>query len=417
MRHSKRATSGRFWTNVASVLSGTAVAQAIPIVGSLVLTRLFIPAASGSYSVWLGYVLVHAVIATMRLDMALAVIPDGAEREEAAGLVLATIVAVGLVAAAIGAPVCLAGWLPAAAGTPLLAGLAVFAAIAASACDAWQGLAAADGTYRVLIKIRIAQAFLVLAAQVGASFVSRDAQALMLGHVAGLALTVALAALSRPISLPRLVGMPHRLAGFWRDQSRFPLFALPADAINTISAQLPLLVVSARFGDDSAGVLALTMRVLGAPIGLLGKSVLDVFRRHAAEGFRERGECQAEYRSTFKVLAAGSLLFVICTFLFAEPIFAFAFGEKWRLAGTIAIWLAPLFALRFVASPLSYVFYIVGRQNIDLAWQVGLLAVIVSALMVPPDLRETLLWYGYGYSAMYFVYLFLSYRCSKGRGS
>jgi O-antigen/teichoic acid export membrane protein len=175
------------------------VAQAIPIVGSLILTRLFAPAAYGGYSVWLGVVLVLAVIATLRLDMALAVIPDGAEREEAAGLVLATIVAVGLVAAAIGVPVWLAGWLPAAAGTPLLAGLAVFAAIVASTCDAWQGLAAADGTYRVLIKIRIAQAFFVLAAQVGASFVSRDAEALMLGHVAGLALTVAFAALSRPI--------------------------------------------------------------------------------------------------------------------------------------------------------------------------------------------------------------------------
>ena len=119
MKHSERASIGRFWTNVASVLSGTAVAQAIPIVGSLILTRLFAPAAYGGYSVWLGIVLVLAVIATLRLDMALAVIPDGAEREEAAGLVLATIVAVGLVAAAIGVGYVLGGGL----FTPLTARL------------------------------------------------------------------------------------------------------------------------------------------------------------------------------------------------------------------------------------------------------------------------------------------------------
>jgi O-antigen/teichoic acid export membrane protein len=408
---------GRFWANVASVLSGTAVAQAIPILGSLILTRLFVPAAYGGYAVWLGVVLVLAVIATLRLDMALAVVPDGPPREVAAGLVLATIAGVGLAAGAFVAPLWLAGWLPAAAGTPLLAALAVFAAVLTSACDTWQGLAAADGTYRVLIKIRIAQAFLILVSQVGTSFVSGEAAALMVGHVAGLALTVVFAVFARPIALPPVGGVARKVVALWRSQSRFPFFALPADAISTVSAQLPLIVVSARFGNDAAGVLALTMRALGAPIGLLGKSVLDVFRRHAAEGFRQRGECRAEYLSTLSVLAVGSLVFVVCTYLFAEPIFAIAFGPKWLEAGTIAIWLAPLFALRFIASPLSYVFYIVGRQNLDLIWQVSLLVIIVTALLLPLGLRATLLWYGYGYSAMYLVYLGLSYSCSKGRAS
>ena len=66
--------NSRFWMNIASVLSGTAVAQAIPILGSLVLARLFVPAAYGGYAVWLGAVLIIAVITTLRLEMALAVV-------------------------------------------------------------------------------------------------------------------------------------------------------------------------------------------------------------------------------------------------------------------------------------------------------------------------------------------------------
>ena len=406
--------SGRFWANVASVLSGTAVAQAIPILGSLVLARLFVPEAYGGYAVWLGAVLIAAVIVTLRLEMALAVIGDGEEREEAFGLVLATIVATGLGLAAVAVPIALAGLVPDALHSPLMVLATLAGAMLAASCDTWQAMAAADGAYRTLIKLRIVQAALIVILQIAASLFWRNAEALIGGHLCGLLLSLAFAATIRRVVIPEWKGLPARLFAFWRSHPRFPGFALPADAINSISAQLPLMILSARFGNESAGVLALTMRVLGAPIALLGRSVLDVFRRHAAEAFRQRGDCRAEYLSTLKVLAAGSLAFVICTYFFAEPFFAFAFGKAWRMAGTMAIWLAPLFALRFVASPLSYIFYIVGRQNIDLIWQIGLLATVTLALAVPSDVRATVIAYSSGYSAMYLLYLVLSYRSSKG---
>jgi O-antigen/teichoic acid export membrane protein len=408
--------SGRFWANVVSVLSGTAVAQAIPILGSLVLARLFVPEAYGGYAVWLGAVLIIAVVVTLRLEMALAVVGDGEEREEAFGLVLATILAVGLGLAAVAVPVWLAGLVPSAFHSPIMVFSTLVAAMLAATCDTWQAMAAADGAYGTLIKLRIAQATFIVALQIAASLFWRNAEALIAGHLCGLFLSLLFAATIRRVILPKRRGLPARVLGFWRAYPRFPLFALPADGINSVSAQLPLMILSARFGNESAGILALTMRVLGLPIALLGRSVLDVFRRHAAEAFRQRGDCRAEYVSTLKVLAAGSLLFVISTYLFAEPIFATAFGETWRTAGIMAIWLAPFFALRFVASPLSYIFYVAGRQNIDLIWQICLLATVVLALTLPHDVRATVIAYGYGYSAMYLIYLVLGYRSSKRAG-
>lgn len=403
-----------FWTNVASVLSGTAVAQAIPLLGSLLLARLFLPEAYGGYAVWLGAVLIAAVMLTLRLEMALAVIPDGRQREEAMGMVAATVLALGLLLALVALALWIFELVPRELGSTFLVLSVAAAAILAATCDTWQAMAAADGTYRLLVKLRIVQAALVVTAQLAGSVFSRSVEALAAGHLAGLAITAIFASIIRPTALPPLAGVLRRLVAFWRDYPRFPLFSLPGDVISAVSAQLPLMVVSARFGNESAGVLALTMRVLGAPIGLLGRSVLDVFRRHAAEAFRERGDCRAEYLGTLKVLGAGSIVFVVATYLVAEPFFGFAFGENWRAAGTMAIWLAPMFALRFTASPLSYTFYIVGRQNVDLAWQVGLLAVIVASLNVPQDVRTTVLIYSYGYSAMYLIYLVLTYRYSKG---
>lgn len=407
--------SNRFWSNVASVLSGTAIAQAVPIIGSLALARFYLPSAFGSYSVWVGVVLILAVIATLRLEMALVVVEDGHPRREAAQFVLATVLLVGLCAGGVLGILWSLGLMLADLKTPFLLGSAVLAAIMTAISDSWQTWAAADGHYRALIRIRVVQATAIVGAQLCGVMISRTPEMLVAGHLVGLLIALSVAAWQLPLALPPFVDLSRRLFGFWCSHSRFPLFALPADSINSISAQLPLLIVSTRFGSESAGLLALTMRVLGAPIALLGRSVLDVFRRHAADAFRRRGDCRDEYVSTFRILSVSSLAFVAGTVLFAQPLFDLAFGAKWTMSGVIAIWLAPLFALRFVASPLSYIFYVVGKQHIDLVWQIGLIIVVLCALWLPATFSETMLAYAYGYSAMYIVYLGISYIYSKGQ--
>jgi O-antigen/teichoic acid export membrane protein len=201
---------------------------------------------------------------------------------------------------------------------------------------------------------------------------------------------------------------------FLKRQRRFPLLALPADLVNSVAAQLPLIIVANRFGAEFAGLLALTLRIVGAPIGLLGASVLDVFRRRSAASFMERGECRAEYLDTFRVLALGSVLVAIALSWAAELFFVFAFGDAWRMSGTIAVWLMPMFALRFVASPLSYMMYVAQRQHLDLLWQLGLLGVTWASLTLPSSPFSALQAYGVGYSSMYVLYLYLTFRLSLG---
>jgi O-antigen/teichoic acid export membrane protein len=404
----------RFWSNVASVVSGSTVAQAIPIIGSIALARVYAPEAFGSYSIWVGLVLILAVIATLRLEMALAVVDEGDNRLEAVHLVAVTAVFVGIVMGSCIAALWFYKLVLSSFHTPLLILALIFAAIMTAISDTWQSWAAADGAYPTLIHIRIAQAAAIFATQFGGAFISSTPETLILGHMTGLVIALCIAYWRLPMPLPSIQGLPRRLRSFWSAQSRFPLLALPADAISAICSQLPIFIVSSRFGTESAGILALTIRVLGAPIALLGRAVLDVFRRYAADAYRRKGNCRSEYISIFRVLLFCSVLFVICTFLFAEPIFRLAFGPQWAMSGLLAIWLAPLFALRFIASPLSYVFYIAGKQNIDLLWQIGLLIVLLCALWLPNSMNSAVIAYSYAYSVMYLIYLGLSYRSSKG---
>lgn len=393
------------------MLSGAAVAQAVPLAGSLVIARLVSPADFGLFAAWLGVASVAAVLITGRYEHALPLEADGAPRRDAAaailGLVAAGAVAIGVVGAVVVAlaPAWLRGM------TPWLVALLPLSAGAIAAAQVWQSWAAAEGRYRDLSIMRVAQALAVTLGQIVLAFAASGPLPLAVAHVAGV-----LFALVVSVRLLPTRPWPDRpsMAAFFRRHRRFPQWSLPADAINTAAGQLPVVLVASRFGAEFAGLLALTLRTLGAPIGLLGSAVLDVFKRRAAVAFRERGECRAEYLDTLRVLAIGSTCAALLFALAAEPLFALAFGPTWQRAGTIALWLLPLFALRFVASPLSYMVYIAGKQPVDLAWQCVLAVMTLGTLLLLAPAERALQGYGAGYSALYVVYLILSYRFSLG---
>ncbi|UCJ15187.1 hypothetical protein K5Q02_15095 [Pseudomonas sp. MM211] len=161
--------------------------------------------------------------------------------------------------------------------------------------------------------------------------------------------------------------------------------------------------------------MALTMRVLGAPAGLVGKAVLDVFKRHAMKSIREVGNCRDIYVKTFVVLMLASTVMVACTVFLAEDIFQTAFGPNWTQSGVMAIWLLPMFALGLIASPLSYIVYLVEKQYVDLLWQVSLMIVAILALYGFSSSKSTLIGYGVGYAVMYIIYISISYRLSGGQ--
>jgi O-antigen/teichoic acid export membrane protein len=402
----------RFWARVSTVLTGTAVAQVIPILGSLVLARMYAPAAFGLFATWLGMAQLAAVAATGRYENALALQGDGEPRRTAAIATLAVVGGVGALLFVASMLVLATGGISGVPTTLLL--LFAPTAVAIATAQVGQAWAAGDGKLGALSGMRITQAAAVTGAQIIAGALWPNAEALAAAQLIGLLVGLAWAMRAMPLGG---AAWPSRTAmlAFCRERRRFPVLSLPADGINTAAAQLPLLIVGGRFGAEAAGCLALTLRVLAAPVGLLGSAVLDVFKRDSAAAFRERGECRTIFDRTFRVLATGSAVVALLLAVTAEPLFAAAFGERWRLAGTMALWLLPLFALRFVASPLSYLFYVAGKQHVDLVWQALLLAMTLATLWAPADARGALIAYSAGYSAMYGVYLFLSFRYSRGR--
>jgi O-antigen/teichoic acid export membrane protein len=157
------------------------------------------------------------------------------------------------------------------------------------------------------------------------------------------------------------------------------------------------------------------MRMVGAPMSIISKSVLDVFKRNAAQAYHDRGECRAEYLNSMRLLFIIAVCSTVVIGVCAKPVFTGIFGKSWAGAGVVTLLLLPRFGLGFIASPLSYIVYVVGRQHLDLVWQLALLGMTLVTLLSFATFHRTLLYYSVGYGLLYIVYLWMSYRFSCGR--
>lgn len=408
--------NSNFWRSVVSVLSGTATAQAIPIFGSLFIMRQYAPAEFGIFSAWLGMSMLLGILLTGRFEAALAIESDGVPRQLAFFSTLTTSLLAALIAGLVLIALILLNIIPAKlqnTPAPLLITL-VPTGLGFAITQTWQSWAAAEGKYRHLSLMRIVQSAAITLLQIIAGILFSSASSLAIAQLLGIIINLSISFYMMPIKIPHPGQKISFILRFWRKNRKFPIFSLPADIINAISFHLPIFIVANRFGAETAGLLALTMKTLGVPTGLLGSSMLDVFKRYAAANYRERGECRAYYIQTFKVLFIISLFFCFIMALCSESLFSLVFGSAWRGAGTFAVWLLPLFALRFIASPLSYMVYIAGKQHLDLIWQLALLAITFSTLSMHQHKDLAIQTYSVGYSFLYIVYIFMSYRLSHG---
>lgn len=400
-----------------SVFTGTALAQIIPILGSLIIARLYSPQDFGLFATWLSIATILSIFISLRYELALGLSEDGINRQSALFAISIVCIVVSIIAFLLLGFIYL---LPIKNRIPfnhfsliLLIPTALFIATN----QAWQSAMAVDGTFKKLNYSRIFQAACITIFQIlfGIKFARYDylCFGLFLGSLLSQILMMILTPCYTKNDSINLLWQSGKK--FLKQYKNFPLISLPSDTLNTLSTQLPTILVSMLFGAEKAGFLALTLRVLSAPLAILGKAVLDVYRRYAALSFRQTGNCRKEYLYTFKILCIVSLLFTIATVFLAEPIFTFAFGEEWKTSGTIALWLLPLFAMRFISSPLSYTILLAQKQHIDLIWQFVLLLPTILAFYLSQSFKISIILYSVFYAIMYIIYLYISYRLSKTR--
>ncbi len=411
-----------FVRNLLTLFSGSVIAQLIPLLAAPLLSRLFTPQDFGTYELFSGAATVLAVVATARYELAV-MLPE--RDEEAFSIVIIATFLAGVVSLCAA----LAGYLT----HPWLNRLfhleepALFFTLL-PLLGFWMALVQIGhywftrrSRFVGIASRRVVQNGITTGSQLAAGVNQFPAGhwGLIGGLIAGTAtgalwfFTAAHADARQQVKESSRGENLRRIALRYRE---FPLKNLPAHLLNIVANQLPSVLFIALFGAVPAGFYALTRRVLATPLSFLADAFTDVFRQRASEDYHRTGSC----RPIFVKTLWGTLLFAIPPFLvlllFAPSLFTFIFGETWREAGHYAQILAPMYAMRFLASPLGFVIIIAERQNFYLVWQTTLLCATVAALLVGWAMHSALVTIGLfsgSYTVLYGWLLIAAYRATK----
>ncbi len=193
--------------------------------------------------------------------------------------------------------------------------------------------------------------------------------------------------------------------------NNFPRITLPATLFNRASTEIPNIFITPFFDAATLGFYSLSYRILSLPSGFIGESISQVFMQTANDEVKSNGNCVRVFYSVLKKLTLIGLLFFTVIAIFAEPIFGFVFGKQWAVAGVYAQILSPLLFFRFLVGSLSSLLYIFEKHKIILFLQIGMFVLSIIIFIVSFYLKltfvEFLYFFSISLSVFYIVYLII----------
>jgi len=389
---SKVRRSFPFASNVAVLSGGASLGHCFTLAAAPLLTRLYLPHDIGNLGLFTAFLAVTVVTASLQYDVSIISASD--EKEAAHLTMLSTLfafpmsVASGLLLyAMIHYSLVGFGALPTyAAG--LMVPTMLFAALFAI-LRYWSLRAEKFG---ILSHAVIFQNGGRSVMQVALGTIGLHSFGLLLGEVLG-----------RGIGMSRMAGnawpVIRKYSLSKRDAARalaanrqFPLYSMPSSLLNQLGTSLPLPLLVMLYGADVGGYYTLVWRVLAVPAALVGASMADAFHSRAAIYAREDPKRLLKFfHSTSRALLAIGIAPGLIVFFFGEPLFAFAFGTRWKLSGTIAAIVAPWFLTSFIVSPVSRLVYVLRGQRLKLIYDVLILGGNLTVFFFARHLGWTML--------------------------
>ncbi|MDR2036310.1 MAG: oligosaccharide flippase family protein [Bacteroidales bacterium] len=413
-----------FKKNLLTLMSGTAIAQLIPILCAPLLTRLFSPDEFGVYENFMAITAIITIFISGKYE--LAIILPKRNQEAINVLSLSCILALSFSLILLFLFLIFEKPISSFLSSILNGGdfqnvlwLVPMSAFLATIYLVFNEWCIRKKSFIILSKNKITNTSGITGGSLLFGF-TKTSSGLIFGQIIGQLISSSLAiyrVLKEDLYLFKYVTI-RKMKYFSRRYLDFAKYNIPGQFLNTLAGRLPIFFITMEFGIHEVGLFALTDRVLGVPLSFLGNTFKDVFKQRATHDYNNTGNCLAIYRKTTLTLLKIVIIPFIILFIIAPSLFSFIFGAEWYVAGEYARLLCVMYMISFISMPTSWIFIIAEKQKLDLFWQSLFLLLTLTSLiigMVLDDIKATLILFCIGRSLAYLIQIGLTYRLAKGK--
>jgi O-antigen/teichoic acid export membrane protein len=155
-----------------------------------------------------------------------------------------------------------------------------------------------------------------------------------------------------------------------RKHIRQPLYSVPACFANNFSAQSTNIFIKSLFGNATLGQFSFSHRILALPISIISANVSKVYFETASREYEKKGNYLATFKKTTIFLSLIAIPIGLSIFFLGPKVIVWLLGSKWSEAGIMSRYMAPLYSVQFIVSPLTLGSLVSEKQYYELQMQI-----------------------------------------------
>lgn len=409
MKFIKNIFNVEIYKNFILTLSGSTVAQILPILITPVLAVLYSPTELGVFGVFLAYT--YILSKTLSLSYFQTIMLPRSDIKGMSLLWLSLIIAI---ISSIGVVIVLSllshfnYHLPVALSSNILAlGLANFAFIANISIEVWL---TRKKDYKLLSVSRMIRAGLVALLSVALYYLFKNSNGLVYSFVAGnlISMLYLLAKIFSKNSKLLYYNSMYVILGQGKRYLNYSIYNTPAYLVNNMTNYLPVFFIEKYFDPRIVGYYYLADRVIRSPLGLISDSFASVLYQHLS--VIDKSRMIQEVNKYGKILAVIALVVIILFFFGGGFLFDLFFREEWSLAFPIMKVVILYGAMQMVSAIYCLPFKIAELNKQYMYWEILRFCIVLTPMLLLTSLPiiPYLGWYGVGLTASYLILIVFS---------
>lgn len=174
----------------------------------------------------------------------------------------------------------------------------------------------------------------------------------------------------------------------WLRSRRFAVIAGASAGLNSVAGQALVLLTSFTYGVVQVGALAMALRVLVSPLGVVGQAAASASIGEVGSAMREGREAWPIIRNGLRDLLAVGFVPCALVALLGPTLAPAVLGGRWSEVGVLMAWLSPGALFQFSVSPFSPILNMTGHNSSQFRWDVRRLLLLITSVVVPFALGE-----------------------------
>ncbi|MCT7506065.1 oligosaccharide flippase family protein [Aliarcobacter cryaerophilus] len=409
----KYKSRSEFSRNVLTLMTGTTIAQAIPIAISPILTRIYAPEDFGVFALFIAITAIFGTIANARYELAI-MLPkkdEDAINIFALGFIITCFISLILLILVV----IFNSYFTKLLGKEEISFWLYFVPITVFFSGLFNILNYFNNrkkNYKDLRNATILKSIILAIIQLSVGFVKAGASGLISGIIisnmfANLKLIRNILKnkiLISKISKVKIIALAKR----YKD---FPKHSMIPSLFDNLSLQLPSLIIPKIFTYSISGYFFFANRIVNLPVSLISASIAQVYLQKISENKNKGIETFSIFINTIKKLFSIALPITIIGYIISPYIFTLLFGEEWRISGEIAQYLFLIFLIRFCVSPMSSSFIPAMELKKAAFWQylyfISSILLFIISFYLELELKVFLLFYVVHEYVLYGIYMYL----------